>query len=338
MENRTEFDLKPGEYLTVKEGYVSVYSDSNKEYRYYCLNGKHIVTFTEEQIERMQRPACIFLKNKILFERENDWMVMDYNGNKIAALFVREVFVAKNNVLLIWRDDSMTVYSCAWKLLLGTKPGCKLDGLADNYIAIFDLADGYERMYDLRYGKFIGKDYTEVVNLYSMLIAYPDGKSGKCSLFNATTCEFEEQFDSCTIRDILIEDELVVHAIFGYRDGKCGLWFASESFCYRILPTVYSEITVEPDGITARCGESVVKFEAKNFSKNCCCSAQKKPTVVARAGVFDRTVLMYRGVEIKEGQELSWLGENFFMCRTPGQVAKVYTHDGKYVTDWVIIP
>lgn len=49
----------------------------------------------------------------------------------------------------------MTVYSCAWKLLLGTKPGCKLDGLADNYIAIVDLADGYERLYDLRYGKFV---------------------------------------------------------------------------------------------------------------------------------------------------------------------------------------
>lgn len=340
MDNRNEFDLKPVECLTVKENYVSVYSRANKEYRYYCLNGKHITTFTEEQFKYMLGPACIFLDNRILVRGIDYWTLMDYDGNKIEGLFVRDVVVAKNTVLLIWPDSSMAVYSSKWELLLSTSPEYKFGGLIANRIVVVDYAEGRKRLYDLRFKKFVGSIYKKVEFLYSALIVYPDDSSEKCYLFNALTAEFEGRYDACFVRGIPIESDLYIHSIWVYRDGRCGLWFESESFVYQILPTGYTQISVDADGITARCKEKVVKFDADNFPRSNRKFNPRKRALIARADERAQTKLTYRGVEIKEGEELYFLNKCFFVSKSIEtlkegceHVAKFYTLDGKYIAD-----
>ncbi len=115
-----KFDLKPGESLIVVERHVSVFSKKDEMYRYYCLNGNYIGSFTKEQIWSNPDENCIFGGDRIWMKNDDSWIVLDYKARVISECSIKDVKVSENRryVLLILNDYETEVWTMAGKRLL----------------------------------------------------------------------------------------------------------------------------------------------------------------------------------------------------------------------------
>lgn len=341
MSNRNEFNLEPGDCLTVKERYVSVYSTTNRGYRFYCLNGEHITTFTEELFKHMLSSSCIFLDNNILVKKADAWGLIDYEGTKIGDFFARDLVVVDNTILMVWPDDSMAIYSSAGEILLATNPEHKFNGLIADRFVIIDFKSEYKRLYDLKEKKFCSEPFAESKALYSAIILYPDGLSGECYLFNALTGEIEEKYDAC-FWNLIPNDASFSHAIWVYKNGECGLWMESEAFLYQVAPTEYTRIDVDSNRIIARKNGCGISYEVDNFPQSKPSQPRKMGQVISTKRIMPNEIT-YNGVKIKKGEELRFFNNCFYVFKNTEsdeekkkygtKFAKFYTLDGKYIAD-----
>ena len=342
MSNRNEFNLEPGDCLTVKERYVSVYSTNNREYRFYCMNGEHITTFTEELFKHMLSSACIFLDNTILVNRADSWGLIDYEGTKIGDFFIRDLVVVDDIVLMIWKDDSMAIYSSSGETLFVANPEHKFRSLIANRFVIIDFKSEYKRLYDLNEKKFCSEPFAEVKSLCSAIILYPDGLSGECYLFNALTGEIEEKYDACFWEVFPTDDVFCVYAIWVYKNGECGVWMSSETFLHQVTPTEYTQINVDSNLIIARKDGYGISYEVENFPKREPLQPRKMGQVISAKNITPNE-LTYNGIKIKEGEELRFSYNCFYIFKDTEsdeekkkygtKFAKFYTLDGKYIAD-----
>ena len=115
-----KFDLKPGESLIVLERHVSVFSKKDEMYRYYCLNGNYIGSFTKEQIWSNPDENCIFGGDRIWMKKDDSWIVLNYKARVISENPIKDVKVSENRryVLLILNDYETEVWTMAGKRLL----------------------------------------------------------------------------------------------------------------------------------------------------------------------------------------------------------------------------
>ena len=115
-----KFDLKPGESLIVLERHVSVFSKKDEMYRYYCLNGNYIGSFTKEQIRSNPDENCIFGGDRIWMKKDDSWIVLNYKARVISENPIKDVKVSENRryVLLILNDYETEVWTMAGKRLL----------------------------------------------------------------------------------------------------------------------------------------------------------------------------------------------------------------------------
>lgn len=115
-----KFDLKPGESFIVLGRYVSVFSKKDDMYRYYCLNGNYIGSFTKEQIWVNPDGNCIFGDDRIWMKKDDSWVVLNYKARVISECTIKDVKVSENRkyVLLILNDHETEVWSMAGKRLL----------------------------------------------------------------------------------------------------------------------------------------------------------------------------------------------------------------------------
>ena len=366
MNERTMFDLEPGEMLRVAQKYVSVYSDTRKAYWYYSLKGNYIGAATEEQMRLNPEEHFIFGDNCIWVKKSwiktgLPWQMVDYEGNDIFGSFIKNVtfsettrrvsFVfngydmeelySKNQQYLILNinDDEAAIYSINGECLL--ERGFYKNVTVVEYYVLLTTSDDNMRLYDLKTKKFVGGLYTDIKVFGRAIILKT---TDKCYLFNLKTGNIVEECDVYLAENIEWADT-ITFGLWLYRDGKCGFWICSSTYLKQVVPIEYAQIILDgEEGISAR-GKNCRHIDIKQLME----TDEDDNENFEITSEEDQTcaTIVYKGVEVKTGDVL-WLRERFFAVSKDtetwdeemwyGQkMAMCYTTEGEFIGKTAVI-
>lgn len=327
MNDWTTLNLKPGDILRVAQKHVTVYSESQKKYRYFSLNGKYMGSVDETQMRINPDECCIFGDDCIWIKKEDGlWQMLDYEGKDIWGGYIKNVTfseIAKcasivfnecstddllplrsNQYLtLAINDDEVAIYSITGECLL-ERGFYKNVTVYENY-AFLTAPDNSMKLYNLITKTFVGECYTDITILgKAIILKTPD----KYYMFSLVTGNIVEEFKVYLMEQIEWADT-TTFGLWLYRKGQCGFWLCSSTYLKQVFPIEYVQIILDgEEGVSAR-GKYCRHIDIKHLMK----ADDDVNENFENTREDDETyaTIMYNAVEVKTGDVLK-TAEKFF--------------------------